>query len=74
MKKEYRLIKAFGVNNYDLADMPHKVSGTTISRILIGEESGCSYCFPHGYETINNRYDKRQRNWKKQRKTQWREV
>lgn len=72
MKRECRLIKAFGVNEAGLADLPKKISGTRISRILIGEESGCSHCFPHGYETINSRISKQQRSWKKQRKTQWR--
>lgn len=32
---------------------------------------GCSYCFPHGCETINSKEIKFQRNWKKYRKTQW---
>ena len=74
MKKEARLIKAYGGNEYRFADVPNKVSGVTISRILIGEESGCSWCFPHGYETINSRYGKYQRNWKVQRKTQWKKT
>lgn len=46
MKREYRLIKAFGLNEYGLADLPIKASGTTISRIVVGEETGCSFCFP----------------------------
>lgn len=71
MKREVRLIKAFGKNIYGLADVPKKISGVQISRIIIGEESGCSRCFPHGYETINNRYFKQQRSWKKQRRKQW---
>ena len=74
MKKEVRLIKAYGGNEYHFADLPQKVSGITISRIVLGEESGCSFCFPHGYETINNRYSKRQKNWKIQRKTQWKYI
>lgn len=71
MKKEVRLIKAFGKNEYGLADTPEKVSGISISRIISGEEAGCSYCFPHGYETVNSHIDNRQRSWKKQRKTSW---
>lgn len=71
MKKEVRLIKAFGKNDAGLTDIPSKISGVTVSRIAIGEESGCSWCFPHGYETINSRDTKYQRCWKKQRKNQW---
>jgi len=71
MKRENRLIVAFGKNEARLADLPNKRSGTAISRIILGPESGCSYCFPHGYETANSRYLKQQRSWKKQRKNQW---
>ena len=71
MKREVRLIKAFCKNEVGLADLLGKVSGVTISRIVIGEESGCSRCFPHGYETINCHYLKFQRCWKRQRKYQW---
>ena len=71
MKSEYRLIKMFGANEAGLANLPVRISGITISRILIGEESGCSWCFPHGFETVNSHIGNRQRNWKKHRKTQW---
>jgi len=71
MKNEFRLIKAFGKNEYGFADLPEKISGVRISRIFIGEEMGCSFCFPHGFETINNRWDKVQRSWKSHRKTQY---
>jgi hypothetical protein len=43
MKREYRLIKAYGLNEYGLADLPVKVSGVTISRIVVGEETGFSF-------------------------------
>jgi len=69
--KRCRLIRAFGVNEYGFPDLPKKISGVKISRLLKGEEMGCSYCFPHGFETINSRYSKNQRNWKVQRKTQY---
>ena len=72
MKQEIRLIKAYGRNDFGLADMPNKISGTAISRIILGNDIGCAFCFPHGFETINSREMKRQRNWKRQRKTQWR--
>lgn len=71
MRREYRLIKAYGKNEVGLADVPSKVSGVSVSRIIIGEETGCSHCFPHGPETINSHIGNRQRSWKKQRKTQW---
>jgi len=65
MKREMRLIKAYGANEAGIADVPNKMSGTMISRILIGDDSGCSHCFPHGYEVINSHYVN------KQRKTEW---
>ena len=74
MKRECRLIKAYGKNEVGLADLPQKISNVKVSRIVIGEETGCSYCFPHGYETINSHIINRQRNWKKQRKTQWKST
>ena len=71
MTIEHQLIKRFGDNGYRLADLPEKISGVTISRIKNGEEMGCSWCFPHGWETTNSRWSKQQRCWKQQRKTQW---
>lgn len=38
MKKEYRLIKAFGANKADLADLPNRISGTRVSRLTIGKK------------------------------------
>jgi len=71
MKKFKSLRQAFGIDKYGLIDFPEKVSNIRISRILYGNEMGCSYCFPHGCETINSKEIKFQRNWKKYRKTQW---
>ncbi|WP_394665741.1 phosphate ABC transporter substrate-binding protein [uncultured Chryseobacterium sp.] len=71
MKKIKTLKKFFGSNEYELIDFPKKISNVQISRILYGDEMGCSWCFPHGYETINSKEIKFQRNWKKYRKTQW---
>ncbi|ASE63987.1 phosphate ABC transporter substrate-binding protein [Chryseobacterium indologenes] len=71
MKKAKRLKQKFGFNTYGLIDFPKKISGVQISRILYGTELGCSYCFPHGIEVVNATYTKYQRNWKKYRKTQW---
>ncbi|MFY7846757.1 phosphate ABC transporter substrate-binding protein [Chryseobacterium gambrini] len=71
MKKFKTFKKSFGINEYELIDFPKKISNVQISRILYGNEMGCSYCFPHGFETINSKEIKIQRNWKKYRKTQW---
>jgi hypothetical protein len=71
MNRDRRLRKAFGENEVGLADVPKKISGVMVSRILVGRESGCSHCFQHGFETVNSHIINRQRNWKKQRKTRW---
>ena len=71
MNNESRLIRAFGANDADQADVPKKISGRTVSRLLIGEEMGCSFCFPHGIEVANNRFSKIQRSWKAHRRHQW---
>ncbi len=74
--KQRKLFKdAFGVNEYGLEELPMKISGTTISRLLIGQSMGCSYCFPHGIETYNSHYRKHQQNdnWKRYRKHQWKD-
>lgn len=71
MKKAKRLQRAFGYNEHGYIDIPKKISGTQISRIQIGDDMGCSWCFPHGYETINCTVP--ERNWKSQRKTQWKQ-
>jgi len=74
MKKENRLIKSFGKNEAGKASMPRKISGTFVSRIVFGEEMGCDWCFPQGYETVNSHIRNRQRNWKKHRKTKWKTI
>lgn len=71
MKKRRQYLKAYGTNEHGLVDFPKKVSGVRISRIIWGEEMGCSFCFPHGYETVNSTIDNRQRSWKRFRKRQW---
>jgi hypothetical protein len=73
-KNRKELIDAFGKCDDGFIDLPKKYSGTQISRLLIGEIMGCSYCFPHGIETSNAHYFKRQRNWKKYRKHQYKIV
>ncbi|PIF44384.1 hypothetical protein CLU96_1350 [Chryseobacterium sp. 52] len=71
MKKLKTLKQSFGINEYGLIDFPKKISNVQVSRILYGNETGCSWCFPHGFETVNSKQDKCQRNWKKYRKTRW---
>ncbi|WP_415325716.1 phosphate ABC transporter substrate-binding protein [Chryseobacterium sp. MMS23-Vi53] len=71
MKIFKSLKQAFGINEYRLIDFPKKISNVQVSRIIYGIDMGCSYCFPHGIETINSKEIKFQRNWKKYRKTQW---
>ncbi|AYZ10734.1 phosphate ABC transporter substrate-binding protein [Chryseobacterium arthrosphaerae] len=71
MKKIKTLKQIFGINEYGLIDFPAKISGTQISRLMYGNEMGCSHCFPHGIEVINAKHLKFQRNWKKYRKTRW---
>lgn len=66
------LRKTFGlIEDYGLIDFPKKISGTKISRALYGNRLGCSWCFPHGWEVVNSKESKYQRNWKSFRKTQW---
>lgn len=71
-KKENRFKKAFGLMEEGLADLPSKISGVMLSRILHGEEMGCSRCFPHGMETRNASRRKNRRSWKYHRSTQYR--
>ncbi len=69
-QKKYR--KAFGLNEFGIIDLPNKYSNVRISRIIHGDRMGCSYCFPHGIETINSKYNSPNRNWKTHRLTQYR--
>lgn len=72
VKHRQGLRKAVGVvTSFEVLDMPIKMSGRQISRLLYGDRLGCSRCFPHGWEVVNAKYKKEQRNWKRYRKTQW---
>lgn len=64
MKRQKQMQKAFGINEFGQADLPVKISNVQISRIVNGAERGCSWCFPHGFETNNSTISNRQRNWK----------
>lgn len=72
LKSNKRLKKAFGMNELGMIDFPVQFSNTRLSRLHYGDQLGCSRCFPHGWETINSRRSKVQRNWKVQRCTRWR--
>lgn len=72
MKREKVLKKVFGEDEFGFPDLPKKISGTKISRVILGDESGCSFCFPHGIETKNGRRSCRySKCWKRNRKTQY---
>lgn len=71
MKRQKQMQKAFGINEFGQPDLPAKISNVQISRITYGAERGCSRCFPHGFETNNSTIVKRQRNWKRFRRTRW---
>src|SRR5687768_13851441 len=71
MKRQKQMQKAFGINEFGLIDSPGKISNVQFSRIVYGNERGCSRCFPHGRETDNSTVVKRQRTWKRFRKTRW---
>ncbi|MFT5916142.1 MAG: hypothetical protein ACI81T_002646 [Bacteroidia bacterium] len=73
MKEKKRFQKAFGLDEFDMVDFPVKISNVQISRMEFGNEMGCAYCFPHGYETVNSTIGKNTRNWKNHRKNQWKE-
>jgi hypothetical protein len=75
MKRQRQMQKAFGVNEFGLVDFPVKISNIRISRIIYGNERGCSWCFPHGWETDNSTmFINSQRNWKCFRRTKWKSL
>lgn len=71
IKRKKLLNRLFGTNEYGFPDLPIKISGRQISRALIGDFMGCSYCFPHNMETINNKWMKDLKCWKRYYKYQW---
>jgi hypothetical protein len=48
-----------------------KVSSSRASRARNSREVGCSFCFPHGYETSNSTASKNSKSWKLHRKTRY---
>ena len=63
--------RCFGRN---VDDWPTRFSNIRLSRLQNGEKMGCSYCFPHGIETMNTHWRKDLRCWKRYRQQQWRET
>lgn len=72
-KCEHRVRKAFGTDEYGLVEIPRKIGNCQISRIHNFQKmGGCPYCFPHGFECTNSTALKRRNcNWKRYRKRQW---
>ena len=72
MKEKKCYVNAFGINEYGEVDFPRKMSNVKVSRIEWGEINGCSWCFPHGFETYNSTISKNRKSWKFYRKNQFR--
>jgi len=71
VKEKKVFIKSFGLNEFNRVDFPRKISNVQISRIEFGVQMGCSWCFPHGYETANATILKNRKNWKFKRMKQY---
>lgn len=71
MREKKVFKKAFRLNEYGFADFPTKISNVKIARLEFGIERGCSWCFPHGWETSNATLFKNRRTWKYHRAKQW---
>ncbi|MDJ1466648.1 hypothetical protein QNI19_06850 [Cytophagaceae bacterium DM2B3-1] len=72
MKVNKKFKDAFGCDETGFIALPIKFSNVRISRIENCDDmGGCSFCFPHGFESTNAKESKYQRNWKKFRRTQW---
>ena len=67
-----RVKKVMGATAEGLPALPRKMSNVKLSRIVHGDERGCSRCFPHGPDTNNHTANKKQRSWKSNRKTKYR--
>lgn len=65
MKEKKSLVKLFGLNKEDFVNFPVKMSSVQMAR---SEFYKGDHDFPNHYRYF---YSKKIRNWKKQRKTQW---
>lgn len=70
-KGNKRLTKLYGKDEEGNATLPTKMGSVFASRIDNGVESGCTFCFPHGFETINPRSKKGR---KPKNKNPWRKA
>jgi hypothetical protein len=76
-KQETHFFKRmFGVDDYGFSIIPPKYSNIEMSRLraIIEDNSVCSFCFPHGFETKNSHIRNRQRSWKEFRKNQYKQA
>lgn len=73
MNRKKQMQKAFGVDEFGHFNFPIKIPNVRLARLMYGNKSGCSYCFSHGYETVNSTVANRQRNWKRFRKIKWKD-
>lgn len=64
--------KAFGFIEEGEPDVPSRRGSAFISRLSNGAAMGCTWCFPHGWETRNATLMKDYRCWKRYRKKQYR--
>lgn len=72
MKTEVALKKAYGVDEFGFANVSGKIGNVKVSRLAnVEDRGGCTYCFPHGFETNNSHLKNNQRSWKKHRINQW---
>ena len=71
-RKRFALHRAFGVDEHGFPLIPVPYSNIQLARLEFGENAGCSWCFPHGFEVYNARELKESRSWKRHRRTQYR--
>ena len=71
-KSRQVLAAAFGRDEAGLPDLPANFSGIRLSRLIFYRtRGGCSYCFPHGFETSNSTIGKNRKSWKLHRQDQF---
>jgi hypothetical protein len=74
-KSRKTLNLAFGEDEARIPAIPAKVGSRRVSGLLCCRaRGGCSYCFPHGFETTNSTQSKKRRSWKHYRKTRFRRI
>jgi hypothetical protein len=72
MKDNKKLKKAFGVNEYEFAEISIKISNVKISRFKNYKKmGGCPFSFPHGVDCTNGTVHKKFKSWKHFRNHQY---